>query len=185
MLNPIFQPFPIVTTERLTLRQLHETDKHEMFVMRSNPTLMHFVPRPLAQNTEEAATLIATMNEGISKNEMINFAITITGENKLIGMVGYHRMQKEHFRAEIGYMLHGDYHGKRIMEEAINAVLQYGFEEMKLHSIEAVIAPENISSIKLIEKCGFIKEAHFKDKEFVKGAFRDLLVYSKLTDVRI
>ena len=61
--------------------------------------------------------LIETMNNGISKNEMINFAITITGEDKFIGMVGYHRMQKEHFRAEIGYMLHADYHGKRIMEK--------------------------------------------------------------------
>ena len=64
-------------------------------------------------------------------------------------------------------------------------MVQYGFEEMKLHSIEAVIARENIPSIKLIEKCGFVKETHFRDKEFVKGAFRDLLVYSKLTDVRI
>lgn len=184
MLNPTFQPFPVLKTEHLTLRQLRETDKHEMFAMRSNPTLMHFVPRPLAQNTEEAVTLIAMVNDGISKNEMINFAITITGEDKLIGMVGYHRMLKEHFRAEIGYMLNGDYHGKKIMEEAVNAVVNYGFEGMKLHSIEAVIAPENIASVKLIEKCGFIKEAHFKDKEFVKGAFRDLLVFSKLTHVK-
>ncbi len=184
MLNPIFQPFPILTTERLTLRQIRESDKHEMFAMRSNPTLMHFVPRPLAQNVEEAATLIETINENTAKNDAINFAITITGEDKLIGMVGYHRMQKEHFRAEIGYMLHDDYHGKKVMEEAINAVVQFGFKEMKLHSIEAVIAPENIASIKLIEKCGFVKEAYFKDKEFVKGAFRDLLVFSKLTRVK-
>jgi ribosomal-protein-alanine N-acetyltransferase len=182
MLAPIFQPFPVLTTERLTLRQLRESDKNELFYMRSHPTLMHFVPRPLAQNAEEAATLIATINENLAKNDAINFGITITGEDKLIGMCGYHRIQKEHFRAEIGYMLHDKYHGKRIMEEAINRVVRFGFDDMKLHSIEAVISPENIASIKLIEKCGFVKEAHFKDKEFVKGAFRDLLVFSKLTD---
>jgi ribosomal-protein-alanine N-acetyltransferase len=184
MLNPIFQPFPVLTTERLTLRQIRESDKHEMFAMRSNPTLMHFVPRPLAQNVEDAVTLINLITENTGKNEAINFGITITGEDKLIGMCGYHRMQKEHFRAEIGYMLHGDYHGKKVMEEAINRVVRFGFDDMKLHSIEAVIAPENIASIKLIEKCGFVKEAYFREKEFVKGAFRDLLYFSKLTDVK-
>lgn len=184
MLEVNFNPFPILKTERLTLRQPGESDKHEMFALRSNPTLMHFVPRPLAQNVEDAAILIALINENLSKNEAINFAITITGEDKLIGMCGYHRMQKEHFRAEIGYMLHGDYHEKKVMEEAINAVVQFGFNDLKLHSIEAVISPENIASIKLIEKCGFVKEAHFREKEFVKGAFRDLLVYSKITSVK-
>jgi ribosomal-protein-alanine N-acetyltransferase len=184
MLNPIFQPFPVLTTERLTLRQIRESDKHEMFYMRSNPSLMHFVPRPLAQNVDDAVALIGIITEGVAKNELINFAITITGEDKLIGMVGFHRIYKEHFRAEIGYMLHDAYHGKKVMEEAIHRAVRYAFDEMKLHSIEAVIAPENIPSIKLIEKCGFVKEAHFKDKEFVKGAFRDLLYFSKLTDIK-
>ncbi|MDQ3108657.1 MAG: GNAT family N-acetyltransferase [Bacteroidota bacterium] len=184
MLELNFNPFPTLTSERLTLRQLRETDKQEMFDIRSNPALMHFVPRPLAEKVEDAITLITTVNEGIAKNELINFAITISGEDKLIGMVGYHRVQKEHYRAEIGYMLHGDYHGKKIMEEAVNCAVGYGFDVMKLHSIEAVISPENIPSLKLIEKCGFVKEAHFREKEFVKGEFRDLTVYSKLTDVK-
>lgn len=184
MLNPVFQPFPVLTTERLTLRQIRESDKNELFYMRSHPGLMHFVPRPLAQNVDDAVTLINLITENTEKNEAINFAVTITGEDKLIGMCGYHRIQKEHFRAEIGYMLHHDYHGKKVMEEAVNRIVRFGFEDMKLHSIEAVISPENIPSIKLIEKCGFVKEAHFKDKEFVKGAFRDLLYFSKLTDIK-
>ncbi|MEO5642958.1 MAG: GNAT family N-acetyltransferase [Bacteroidia bacterium] len=184
MLTFNFDPFPIVKTERLTLRQLRETDKHEMFAMRSNPELMRFVPRPMAQNPEEAAATIATQNELLSKKEMINWGITFTGEDKLIGMVGFFRMQPDHHRAEIGYMLEKEYHGKKIMEEAIHAAVKYGFEKMNLHSMEAVISPDNIASYKLIEKCGFVKEAHFKDKEFYKGVYRDLFVYSRLTDVK-
>ncbi|HET6990444.1 MAG TPA: GNAT family N-acetyltransferase [Bacteroidia bacterium] len=181
MLTVNFDPFPIVKTERLTLRQLRESDKHEMHAMRSDPKLMHFIPRPMTKNNEEAATLIGTMNESISKNEMINWAITFSGEDKLIGMVGFFRMKPEHYRAEIGYMLHADYHGKKVMEEAVNGALRFGFDKLKFHSVEAVISPENIPSQKLIEKCGFVKEAHFKDYEFYNGEFRDILVYSKLT----
>jgi ribosomal-protein-alanine N-acetyltransferase len=62
--------------------------------------------------------------------------------------------------------------------------MQYGFNEMKLHSAEAVIAPDNIASKKLILKCGFVQEAHFKEREFVNGEFRDILVFSKLTNVK-
>ncbi|CAN5768145.1 GNAT family N-acetyltransferase [soil metagenome] len=179
-----FDPFPVLKTERLTIRQLRETDKQEMFAIRSNPELMRFVPRPMAQNVEEAAAVITMMNELLAKNEMINWGITLTGEDKLIGMVGFFRMQPEHHRAEIGYMLMKEYHGKKIMEEAVNAAVKYGFDKIKLHSIEAVISPDNIASYKLIEKCGFVKEAHFRDKEFYKGVYRDLFVYSRLTDVK-
>lgn len=183
MLEINFDPFPVLKTERLTLRQYRETDKHEMHKMRSDPKLMYFVPRPMTTSVEDAAAFIATINESVAKNEFINWAITITGEDKLIGMIGLFRMKPEHFRSEIGYMLQTEYHGKKVMQEAINAVTAFAFEEMKFHSLEAVISPENIPSQKLIEKCGFVKEAHFKEYEFYKGKFRDILVYSKLTDI--
>jgi ribosomal-protein-alanine N-acetyltransferase len=185
MLNPVFDPFPVVRTKNLTLRQLREADKHEMHAMRSDPQLMHFIPRPKTKDADDAALLIRTMNENIAKKELINWAITITGEDKLIGMVGFFRMKLEHYRGEIGYMLHSDYHGKGVMQEAVMGALKYGFEEMKLHSAEAVIAPENIASQKLIMKCGFVQEAHFKEHEFINGEFKDILVYSKITDAHV
>ncbi len=181
MLEINFNPFPILQTKRLTLRQYRETDKREMHQMRSDPQLMHFVPRPMTTSEDDAATFIAMINESANKNEFINWAITLTGEDKLIGMIGLFRMKPEHFRSEIGYMLGTEYHSKQIMQEAINAVVKYAFEELKFHSLEAVISPDNIPSQKTIEKCGFVREAYFKDYEFYKGAFKDILVYSKLT----
>ncbi len=51
---------------------------------------------------------------------------------------------------------------------------------MKLHSIEAVIAPENVASAKVLEKCNFIKEGYFKENEFYNGQFLDTVIYSKI-----
>jgi ribosomal-protein-alanine N-acetyltransferase len=61
-------------------------------------------------------------------------------------------IKPEHYRAEIGYMLLPEYHGKGIVSEAVKEVVKYGFEVMKLHSIEAVLDPENYGSAKGLEK---------------------------------
>ena len=90
-------------------------------------------------------------------------------------------MQKEHYRAEIGYVLHPAQQGKGIMDEAIKAVLQYGFETMKLHSVEANVNPANTNSMKLLEKNGFVKEAYFKENYYYNGKFIDSVIYSLIT----
>jgi ribosomal-protein-alanine N-acetyltransferase len=52
---------------------------------------------------------------------------------------------------------------------------------MKLHSIEAVIDPENAASEKVLQKNGFVKEAHLKENEFYDGTFIDSVIYSRLS----
>ena len=77
-------------------------------------------------------------------------------------------------------MLLPEYQGKGIISEAINEVVNYGFEVMKLHSIEAIIDPENFASEKVLQKNGFVKEAHLKENEFYDGRFLDTVIYSIL-----
>jgi ribosomal-protein-alanine N-acetyltransferase len=77
-------------------------------------------------------------------------------------------------------MLLPEYQGKGIITEAIKEVVNYGFKVMKLHSIEAIIDPENFGSEKVLQKNGFVKEAHLKENEFYDGKFLDTVIYSKL-----
>ena len=73
-----------------------------------------------------------------------------------------------------------DLDGGSIMYEALQFVLEFGFKDMNCHSIEAVIDPENVASERLLQKCDFVKEAHFKENCFWNGQFLDSIVYSKL-----
>ena len=66
------------------------------------------------------------------------------------------------------------------MKEAILAVLDFGFNAMHLHSIEANINADNAASAGVLEATGFIKEAHFKEDFFFDGTFRDTIIYSRL-----
>lgn len=176
-----FNPFPVLTGERLLLRRLTDGDADVVFAMRSDPETMRFIPRPLLQNREEALGHIAMISEKIDCNTGINWAITLKEDpGRAIGIVGHYRMAPEHFRSEIGYMLHKDHHNNGYVSEAIGIVLQYGFEVMKLHSVEAIIDPGNRASARVLEKNGFIKEAHILENEYFDGQFIDTVIYSLL-----
>lgn len=180
MLKLDFNPFPILETKRLVLRNLRMKDKQEVFQIRSNPTTMQYIPRPLAKTVDDAVSIIEMITGFTSRNERINWAITEKESDKLIGIIGYVDIKPESSRAEVGYVLHYDHTQKGIMYEALQAVLQYGFNSMGLHSVEAIIRPENTGSIKLIEKAGFVREGYFKDYIFHNGKFCDETVYSMI-----
>ena len=180
MLEFNFTPFPILETERLLLRRVDNNDVNEVFSMRSNAETMKYIPRPLVTNNEEALAHIALLDSGLEKNEAINWAITFKCENKLLGIIGFYRTKFEDYRSEIGYMLLSENHGKGIASEAVERALDFGFNEMNLHSIEAIIDPRNEESERVLLKNGFVKEGHIKENTFFNGEFLDSVVYSKI-----
>lgn len=180
MLDINFTPFPNLETERLHLRRIVNEDVNEIFALRSDTQTMKYVPRPLAKNNEDALKHIALIESNIENNIGINWAITYKESPKLLGIIGLYKITPEHYRAEIGYMLLPGYSKKGIITEAVKDVVKYGFEALKLHSIEAIIDPENLASEKVLQKNNFIKEAHLKENEYFDGRFLDTVIYSIL-----
>jgi ribosomal-protein-alanine N-acetyltransferase len=183
MLNTNFNPFPQLSTDRLRLRQVNKEDANEIFILRSDERVMKFIDRPRAKSIDDALQLIQKINDALSNNDGINWAITLKSDLKLIGTIGYWRIIKENYRAEIGYLLHPDYHKKGIMQEVFTTVIDYGFTTMKLHSIEANVNPDNAASIKLLERNKFTREAYMKENLFYDGKFLDSAIYSLLNPV--
>lgn len=181
MLNLNFSPFPVLYTERLVLRNFTKNDANDLFKLRSDEKVMQFIDRPRTASVKDALEFIHKIHDSLKTNYGITWAISLNNNNKtLIGTIGFWRIMGEHYRAEIGYMLHTDFHAKGIMHEAMQPVLKYGFNIMNLHSVEANVSPENFASMKLLEKNGFVKEAYFKENYFYNGKFLDSLVYSLL-----
>lgn len=179
-----FLPFKTLTSQRLLLRQITPADVNEIFALRSDADLMKFIPRPLCKDVNDAMVHINMIQQKLETNEGINWAITLKGNNILIGIIGHYRIKWEHFRSEIGYMISPNFQGKGIVTEAVKLVVDYGFNEMNMHSLEAVIDPKNTASARVLEKNKFIKEAHHKENEFFDGRFLDSIIYS-LLDTKI
>jgi ribosomal-protein-alanine N-acetyltransferase len=181
MLELNFSPFPEIKTKRLLLRRMTNADAPELLFLRSDDRVMHFIGREKTKTLEEAETFIEKINASVDANEAIMWGIALQDDpGTMIGTICYWNILKDHYRAEVGYMLHPGHWNKGIMKEAVQAVIDYGFTQMQLHSIEGHINPVNIVSGIVLEKCGFTRDAYFKENFYFRGKFFDSAVYSLL-----
>lgn len=182
MLTLNFTPFPVLETERLRLRQTTLDDAQVIFAMLSSTTVMQYIPSPLATTVKEAEDYIHSLDERMKNNECINWTIVNKESGAVVGTMGFYRMKRQHYRTEVGYMLLPVFYGKGYASEALQRLVDFGLNDLGFHSLEAVIYPENKGSIRVVEKCGFVREAYFKEKEYHNGTFVDKAIYSKLND---
>lgn len=180
MLNINFDPFPVLSTPRLDLRQITTHDANALFGLRSDRRVMEFMDRPLMASVDEATQMIHKIQSAFEANDSITWAMSQKNDGKMIGTIGFWKITKEHHRAEIGYLLHPDHWGKGLMQEAIIPILDYGFNVMNLHSVEANVNPKNATSIKFLEKNCFVREAYYKENYYFNGEFLDTFIYSLL-----
>lgn len=180
MLTINFSPFPTLYTERLVLRRMTQDDADEFFYLRTSPKMRTYSHRAPDASVDVVRALIDKINTTIDNGEGINWAISLKEDPKLIGVISFWRIFKEQHRAEMGYTLHHDYQRKGIMNEAAAAILEYGFKTLNLHTVEARVNPENLPSIRVLERNGFVKEGHFKEDVYYNGKYQDTGVYSLL-----
>ena len=160
-----FTPFPVLTTERLTLRCLELSDDQQLFMLRSNKTVNKYIVRTIQKNIKEIRTFISEINNGINNNEWIYWVITLKESPKLIGTICYWNFSSKKTVAEIGYELDPAFQGKGIMSEAIKKIVEFGFQEIELDAIEAYTHKKNNNSTKLLQKYNFKRDAERIDKE--------------------
>ena len=152
-----FTPFPVLETERLTLRNVSVNDADEIFELRSNPEVGRYIERsPHADKAETLAWIDNIILKGLAENRSIQWAITLKGEPKLIGTACLWNLRPEAAEAELGYDLMPEHWGKGYMHEAIAAIIQYGFETLHLNLIDAYTLPENTASVKVLTRNGFV-----------------------------
>jgi ribosomal-protein-alanine N-acetyltransferase len=180
MLTVNLQPFPVLSTGRLILRRVDKKDAPEVFAMRSSPEVMKYIDRLRATSMDDALDFIQRVDDLVDNNNGITWAITLKDDDTMIGSIGLWRIVKEHYRAEIGYMMQPSFQGKGLMNEAMIATLDYGFKELKLHSVEANVNPANAASARILEKHGFVREAYFKENFYFNGKFLDTFIFSLL-----
>ncbi len=181
MLTVHLSEFPVLTCERLVLRQLRLCDAERMLTMRSDARVMQHVNRPMAQTLDDAVALIERITNSVAANDAVQWAITLKGDDTFIGLIGFWRFVKEHHYAELGYTLMHEQWGQGYMSEAIAAVVDFGFGPLGLHRIQAITRPQNLASIRVLEKNGFQHEGHFREDILSNGVFHDSVHFARLS----
>jgi ribosomal-protein-alanine N-acetyltransferase len=170
--------FPILDTPRVILRPLTLEDADTILFLRSDIRTIQYLDRDPMRSILEAREHIAFLNAGFLNSDCIIWGIELKATGKLIGTIAYHRLDKPHYRAELGYMIHPDYWRKGYMSEVLKMVIDYGFQAMRCHTLEAQVNPHNMASIQILQKFNFVREAYFKENYLYNGQFLDSAVYT-------
>ena len=172
-----FFPFPVQVTEDLLLRQVSVNDAAQLLELRSNEEVNRYVDRKKATSIEDALAFIDVINKGIDGNELIYWGLQLKNDLKVIGTIGMFNLSEQESKAEIGYELLPAYQGKGLMQQAMAAVIQYGFHTMRLQTIEAWTVKENLASARVLEKMGFELHDQAVDTATSEEAENDTVMY--------
>jgi ribosomal-protein-alanine N-acetyltransferase len=164
MKNRNFTSFPILTTERLTLRQLLIDDQNDILALRSDTEINQYLNRQPSKTIEDAINFINKVNDNIKLNNSLYWAITFTMTKTFVGTICLFDFSDEKKSCEIGYELMTKFQGQGIMKEAAQAVIDYVFQTLKIKNIFASTHCDNQNSTKLLTRFNFVKSIE-TDKE--------------------
>ena len=171
-------------TNRLNLRQLSIRDLDKIHELHSLPETDQFNTLGIPETIKTTERIV---NEWLAEQNAIPqaayiFCIDSNKSKHFIGLIALN-LGKINFRtAEVWFKIHTDYWRQGYTTEALNKLLDFGFNDLKLHRIEAGCAVENIASSKVLEKVGMTKEGMKRKKLPIRGEWKDNYFYAILEE---
>jgi len=167
-------------TKRLLLRPLNEQDAPALFGIFSDARVARYLARGAWSSISLAHERIARDIDAMSTGKYLCLGVVRRDDEKLIGECSLFNGSQQSRRAEMGYALSHETWGQGYINEALQALLEHGFSQMGLNRVEADIDPRNLASAKTLERLGFQKEGHLRERWIVNGEVSDTGLYGLL-----
>ena len=175
-----FTSFPELTTKRLHLRPLRTDDAEAIMELFGDPNVLRFLNLPPTDTPAKALALIDWFNEHYTRHEAVTWAITLHGDDRLIGTCGTYAWDRENRHVDIGYHILYKHWGQGYATEATNALLAWCFAHLGVHRIQADCTAGNIASERVLLKCGFRFEGIWRESCWEHGRFVDIKQFGLL-----
>lgn len=171
---------PTLRTSRLTLRSLEVSDDADVFAVFSDPMVTRYWDGATMTTVQDAISYIDHIHNGFRRRELFQWGITDRETNAVIGTCTVIHLSPNHERAEIGFAIRQERWGQGLGTEAVAAVVGFGFETLNLHRIEADVDPRNERSLRLLERLGFRREGHLRQRYYIDGERQDAIMMGLL-----
>lgn len=171
--------FPVIEHGERVLREIRQTDAAAWHAYLTDPAVRALTSWDV-RSKDDVQRTIETMAQRFRAQEALRFAVARRADDALIGTCGFIRLDASDARAEIGYDLAPAHWGRGVMTEIVGRVVRYGFEELGLHRIDAVVIVGNARSARVLEKNGFGREGTLRAYRHVRGAYADVWVYGRV-----
>ncbi len=178
----IFSTFPHLETTRFHLREIQITDAEAVFACFHNDEVTRYYDQPTFTAIEQAEKLILHMRQGFRDRRSIRWGIARKEDNWLLGTCGYNGWNRLAHKTGVGYELAQPFWRQGVMTEVLTAVLDFGFQRMRLNRVEALVMPNNTASERVLTKLGFQLEGVLRQYAFFKEEFYDLQMFALLQE---
>jgi ribosomal-protein-alanine N-acetyltransferase len=171
-----------IETERLLLRPITMKDALDIFAYASDPEVTKFVRFVTHESIKDTHAFIRRVQASYRKGITPLWGMQSKASGRLIGAVGFLQWPNPDRRAELGYVVNRNVWGQGYVTEAAKAVCDFAFKKMNVSRIEAGTIVGHAASQRVLEKCGFKFEGVLRQREFIKGRFVNLTMYSLLRE---
>ena len=174
----------MLQTKRLNIRELEWIDIDNIHQLHSLPETDEFntlgIPETIEVTEKILSEWLNAQNQ-LPRNAYI-FGIDLKNENEFIGLIAINLGKINYKTAEVWFKIHKDFWRKGYTTEALSEILDFGFNQLQLHRIEAGCAVENVASSKVLEKVGMIREGMKRKKLPIRGEWKDNYFYAILEE---
>ena len=167
-------------TARLALCPLEPAHTDAVFAMRSDPVVQRYGSHPAWTDRQKAVEYIERNVQAMASGAFAQFAIVRREDAAVVGTCTLFDLDAQCRRAQVGYVLLVSEWGKGYAGEAVRGLLDWGFEHLGLNRVEADVDPRNAASARLLERLGFAREGHLRERWIVGGEISDSLMYGLL-----
>lgn len=171
---------PTLSTERLRLRHLTEADIDALFAVFGDPEVMRYWSHPAWTARTEAEDYLASIQRNFRQRSLFQWGIARAADDQVLGTCTLYQLIPGQHRGELGIILGREAWGQGYGTEALNALIDFAWQELGLHRLEADVDPINARSLALFEKQGFQREGLLKERWFVHGEFQDTILLGLL-----
>jgi RimJ/RimL family protein N-acetyltransferase len=171
---------PVLETPRLRLRIPVDADVPALFAIFSDPEAMRYWTTPPMGDRTAAEAYLRDIHRHAEAGTLFQWGIARREDDLVIGTCTLFRIDREHRRCELGYILRRDHWGRGLAHEALTAIVDHAFGALSLHRLEADIDPRNKASVRSVERLGFTLEGHLRERYFVGEEIQDSLLYGLL-----
>lgn len=169
---------PTLTGDGVLLRALTAYDAPAVLEIFGDPEVIRWMSIARLRDEDEARAFIADVDRLAETGTLFQWGIATGGE--VVGTATLAHVDRRHRRAEVGFAVARRLWGRRIVSRALPALVAHAFETLDLHRLEADVDPENTASLRVLERNGFRREGHLRERYTQDGRWHDAVLLGLL-----
>lgn len=171
---------PTLRGQRIALRHPRGDDLDDLLALFGNAEVTRYWSHGPWSARHQAETYLRDIHAGANSGQLLQWALTLPEQDRLLGTVTLYGFARDHARCELGFALHPDHWGQGLARDAVRSAVAHAVGSLEIQRIEADVDPDNRASLRLLESLGFVREGLARERYRLGGGTQDSVMLGLL-----